>query len=149
MSFTPENSAIRVDRNLEEKLKTASHEEIKELLKDAAVEQGAARREWDTSILTATELVGAAPRRFAKTEIVAGQKMVFEGDSEIEVERQIGAAYKTAAALAQPVVTPQQTEQPRGTDGRFVPVEQTVTDEQKAALSLQFQLGQISASEYI
>lgn len=146
MSFDPSNSAIKVDRTIEEKINACqSQAEVQELLRQAAIDQNLVIRDWDPNILTAVEQ--PAPKRFAKTEIVAGKKMVFEGDSEIEVERLIGAAYKTAAAL-QPATT-QQTEQPRNERGQFVAAEQTVSEETKAQLQLQMQLGQIDIATYL
>jgi len=142
----PENSAIKVDRNLEEALKNASHEEIKELLKDAAVEQRIAVREWDQSIVTPVN-PGTDPKAYARAIVIDGTKHIVSGASEIELEKAVGDLYR---AQLQPAATT--TEQPaRDTStGRFTSqAEPSVSQETKDALQLQFQLGQISASEYL
>jgi len=141
-------SAIKVTPALEEALKNADASQIATIMQQARLDQNLVRPDWDPSFLIPVEQTATQPRRFAKTEEIAGKKIVFEGDSEIEVERQIGAAYKVAATL-QPTETQQTIEQPRNERGQFVAAEQTVSDEQKAALQLQFQLGQIDVETYL
>jgi hypothetical protein len=145
MSFDPSNSAIRVDASLEEKLQGATHEQIKELLKDAAVEQHLAVREWDESILTPTALAGAPrPQKFARAVIIDGHKHIVEADSGLALEKSVGDLYRSAM---QPAATTQQTtEQPRNERGQFVSAENVAT---KIELELAFKRGDITASDYI
>jgi hypothetical protein len=143
-------SAVKVTPALEVALKNADAAQIPVIMRREMLAQGLVREDWDPSYLIPVEQpVTPSSKRFAKTADIAGNKMVFEGDSEIEVERQIGAAYKTAAMLQSPA-TETRTEQPRdASTGRFTTAEPIISDDEKAALSIQFQLGQITASEYI
>src|SRR6266436_3019162 len=104
MAFDPSNSAIRVDASLEEKLKGATHEQIKELLKEAAVEQRLAVREWDQSILTATELASTAPKKFGKVVVLNGVKHSLIADDESGLLAAENELYKQAM---QPIATTQ------------------------------------------
>jgi len=146
MAFDPSNSAIRVDASLEEKLKGATHEQIKELLKEAAVEQRLAVREWDQSILTATELASTAPKKVGKVVVLNGVKHSLIGNDEADLLAQENAMYR--AAMEQPAATTQQaTEQPHDiSTGRFVSAEDAAAT---AELELQFKRGDISAADYL
>ena len=148
MSFLPTDSAIKVDRNLEEKLKGASFEEIKAHLANAAVEQQLVVPDrYDNSVLIPTELANAAPKRFAKAITVNGQKLIFEGESELDIERAIGHHFR--AMQSAPI---QETEQPArdASTGRFTSsAEPSVSQETKDSLSLQLQLGQIDIATYL
>jgi hypothetical protein len=123
MSFNPENSAIKVDAALEEKLKGASFEEIKAHLANAAVEQRLVVPDaYDASILLPVEQ-GTAPQKFAKAVIVNGVKHIIEGNSELELEKAESAFYRKQ--FEQPPVT--HSEQPCSDHGR------SVSDEDAAA----------------
>ena len=141
-------SAIKTDRSIEEAIsKATSQAEVQQILRDAAVNQGVVRPDiYDPNVLLEVA-PGTVPRGYAKTVIVNGLKHILEGSTEAELLQAENALYRAAV---QPATT-QQTEQPRDTStGRFTSsAEPIVSDEQKAALQLQFQLGQISASEYI
>ena len=149
MSHTPNDSAIKVDAALNEKLKTASHEEMKELLKDAGTEQGLWHPDWDTSILVPNE-PSAAPQKVGKVVRLNGVAYSLTADDEAGLLAQETEIYKQAM---KPAATTQQIQQPRDeTTGRFVEQKQPVAAvdaEKQAALSVQFQLGQISASDYL
>jgi hypothetical protein len=141
-------SSIKVTKSLEEQLQGVTNsEQIKEIMKSAAIDQNLAHREWDESIVTPNE-PGTAPRAFAKTIIVNGVKKILEASDEAGLLAQENALYRQAMQPA-PI---QQIEQPArdASTGRFTsPAEPSVSDEKKAELSLKFQLGQISASEYL
>jgi hypothetical protein len=140
-------SSIKTTKTLEEQLQGVTNsEQIKEIMKSAALEQNLIHRDWDPEILVANE-PSAAPQKVSKVFVLNGVKHSLTADDEAGLLAQESAIYR--AALAQPVATETPIEQPRNDRGQFTAVEPTVTDEQKAALSLQFQLGQISASEYI
>ena len=112
MSFDPSNSPIRVDATLEEKLKGATHEQIKELLKDAAVSQNLAVREWDESILTPTALADAPrPQKFARAVTIDNRKHIIEAATEIDLERAVSDLYRSAMQPATTTTT-RQIEQP-------------------------------------
>ena len=139
-------SSIRTTRKLEEQINACqSQAEVQELLRQAAIDQKLVRRDWDPNILTPND-PGTAPRGYAKTVTVNGVKHILESSDEAGLLAQENEIYRQAM---EPTVTTQQTEQPRDTaTGRFT-AEPVVTDDAKAALSLQFQLGQISASDYL
>jgi hypothetical protein len=143
MSFTPENSAIRVDAALEEKLLGATHEEIKELLKDSAVNQRLAVREWDSSILTPTTLAGTAPKQVGKVVVLNGVKHSLIADDEAGLLAAENALYRQTM---QPTATVEPAVQPRNERGQFVTAEDAAN---KAELELQFKRGDISASDYL
>jgi hypothetical protein len=140
----PSDSAIKVDRSLEEKLKTASHEEIKEIMRQASLDQNLVREDWNPEFLIPVEQT--APRGYAKTIIVNGVKTILEGATEQELLAKENAFMRQTFEHAAPT---QQTQQPRNERGQFIAAEPIVSDEQKAALSLQFQLGQIDVSTYL
>jgi hypothetical protein len=123
-------------------------EQIKQLMNQRAISDGHFSLDWDgeSRILTPSS---TAPRTagFAKAVVVNGVKTIIEGATEQELLVNETAFYRKTFGDA----TPERTEPARdASTGRFTsPVESVVSDEQKAALSLQFQLGQISASEYI
>jgi hypothetical protein len=131
-------SSIKVTKSLEEQLQGVTNsEQIKEIMKEAAISQKLAHRDWDESILVPNEL-GTAPRGFARAVTIDGTKHVVEGATEIELEKAVGVLYRAA--------TTQQTEQPRNDLGRFVSAEDAAAT---ADLELAFKRGDISASEYL
>jgi hypothetical protein len=151
MAFLPSDSAIRVDSALEEKLKSASFEEIKAHLATAAVEQRLVVPDaYDNSVLIPTNLVdGPQPQKFARSVIIDGTKHVVQADSELALEKSVGDLYR---AQLQPVAM--RREQPRGTDGRVV--EQMKTDEanqveimRRSELDLKFRRGELDAATYL
>jgi hypothetical protein len=155
MPFQPEQSAIRVDKELEKALQNASFEEMKEILHSASTRQGlTVPDKFSPDVLIPTELADAAPKRFGKAITVDGQKRFFEADSELELEREIGDYFRETlnARDTNPARQQQQqsTEQPRNERGQFTAAESTSVDAaQKAELLLKFQLNQISAAEYL
>ncbi|MGA7221597.1 MAG: hypothetical protein WBX16_01965 [Candidatus Acidiferrales bacterium] len=93
---------------------------------------------------------GTQPRRFAKVLTVNGQKKTFEGESELEVERQANQYLSQVFTEAN-----QPTDEPgRDANGRFA---KTASDDaaaqqrfvDSADLQLQFQRGELTVQEYI
>jgi hypothetical protein len=116
MAFTPENSAIRVDKMLEEKLKTASFEEMHEILNQAVVDQGHAVRDYySPDVLIPVDR--PFPKR-AKIVVVDGVKHTIEGATETELPQNETAFYRQAFnGAAAP--TNREEPQPRDAAGRF------------------------------
>lgn len=140
------DSAIRVDAALEEKLKGASFEEIKAYMAEQAVSQGLVTRDiYDPQVLLPAD-PGTQPQSLVRTVTINGTTYTLQGATEHDLnvaETQLyrGAVNQPAAAAA--------TEQPRdAATGQFTR-QPSVTAEEKAALDLQFQLGQISSSDYL
>jgi hypothetical protein len=140
-------SSIKVTKSLEEQLQGVTNaEQIKAIMKAEIISSGLAHTDWDDSLLVENEPT-VAPRAFAKSVTVNGVTHTIEGSTEIELQQAETAIYRAAM---QPAATTQQTiEQPRNERGQFVAVEQTVSEETKAALQLQFQLGQIDSATYL
>jgi len=151
MPFSPENSAIQMSPALEAALNKASGpEEMKALLHEAAIEQSLVVPDiYDASNLLPTEKANASqPKRFAKAVVVDGVKKFFEGESELDVERQMNEFYRQ-----QLTPTESRTEVARDEQGRFVsPADQGRADENpvaKAELELKFKRGEISTEDYL
>ncbi len=115
MSFTPENSAIALDKSTEERIAAAtSGEQIKEILREAAIKQNLVVPDiYDPNVLLPVE-PGSAPRSFAKTVTVNGQKTVLEATTELDLAQRETEFYRQL--FAQPAAG---AEQPRDSQGRF------------------------------
>ena len=141
-------SAIKVTPALEEALKNADASQIATIMQQARLDQNLVRPDWDPSFLIPVE-PSAAPRKFARSITVDGQKRIFESDSELELERSIGDYFRAlqGATERNPARQQQQTtEQPRNERGQFVSTEDPVAT---AELELAFKRGDISASDYL
>src|SRR6476646_10456125 len=149
MAHMASESAIRATKSLEDQISAAgSQAEIQQILREAAVEQKLVVPDiYDPNVLIPTE-AAVQPRNFAKTVTINGQKHVIEGSTETELAQTENALYRKL--FAQPAAAAR-TEPTRDADtGRFrSAADQTVSDDDKAALALQFQIGTISAAEYI
>jgi hypothetical protein len=147
MSYTPENSSIAITPELEKTLKGASFEEIKEHLKNAAISQGLAHREWDETIVTPNE-PGTAPRAYGRTITVTvngqSQSRTITADSELALEKAVGDFYRETF-VGQPAVT-ERPEASRDERGRFTRTDDPVA---KVELDLKFKRGEISTAEYL
>jgi hypothetical protein len=145
MSWTPEDSAIKVTPEIKKALETASTEQIKEIMARAAVDQGLVRRDiFSPDVLIPTPLASAAPKQIAKTVTVDGVKHIIEGATEMELAQNETTLYRKL--FAQPTVAAQTEEQPRNERGQFVSAEDAAT---KAELELAFKRGDISTSDYL
>jgi hypothetical protein len=123
---------------------------IKEIMRTAMIEQQLAVPDiYNPSILLETELSHAAPKRFAQTVTINGEKKIVEGDSELSVQRQVNDLYRETFAAQEHNPAPQQqeTEQPRDAAGRFTA--DTRDPVAAAELDLRFKRGEISAADYI
>jgi hypothetical protein len=147
MSFSPNDSRIKVTRSLEDSIAEATNiEQMKVILREEALRTNLIVPDAiNSSVLHEVDV--AAPRRFAKTVEIGGIKKTFEGDSELEVEREYGAFLKET--FSQPVDT---TEQPRNERGQFV-AEQAKLDEaaqaellRRSEIELRFKRGEIDSA---
>jgi hypothetical protein len=142
--FQPSDNPVKIDAALEQKIKDApSSEVIAQLLKDAYVAQNLAQGDpFDATFLTPTALAEnfPQPKRFARK--VDGQ--IFEGNSELEVERAIADYMRTK--IAQPET---RTEVARDDKGRFTAEQGPENAVAKAELELRFKRGDISTEEYL
>ncbi len=139
MAWTPNDSPINVTPDMQKALETANAEQIKELMKQAAVDQRLVVREWDTSILTPVTQ-GTAPQKVGKVVVLNGVKHTLEAATEQELLAKENALYRSQLQPATTTTTRQTVEQP--------PVNQANAD-QKAALSLEFQMGRLTVDEYL
>jgi hypothetical protein len=152
MSYSPQDSRIKVDASLEEQIHDATNvEQMKAILRAEALRQNLIVPDViNASVLHEVDV--AAPRRFAKTVEIGGIRKTFEGDSELEVEREYGAFLKET--FSQPVET---AEQRRNERGQFVSTaEQVKLDEAAQAellrrneLELKFKRGEIATDDYL
>jgi len=152
--LTAADSAIRVNKTLEEKVAAAqSQAEVLQIMKAASLEQGLVVPDrFDPDILhpVAPSERSAAPQKFRKTVVVSGVKHVLESDSELGLASAESALYKSL--FSQPAA-PANGEQPRDSQGRFVPAEpepQSADEVARVAeLELQFKRGDITAADYL
>jgi hypothetical protein len=152
MSFTPENSAIRMTRQLEEEIALASPEQLKAILGRAAYEQRLVVPDaMNPQILHETELAAHAPRKFGKYITINGVKYALEGGSPEELAQAETSLYQQVLEGGD-----NNNEQARDAQGRFV---REQTPEEKAAgeleasnradLELAWKRGDITAEQYL
>lgn len=149
--LTAENSAIKVTPEIEEHLRTLnSADEIKKYMSSMAETQGLVRSDLYDPNVKIPVAPGSAPLAYAKILTINGQKFTLEAPTEAEL------LHKENELLRQTFEGKTPTGDAPARDeatGRFVtaktPAEQGAEDERKAGLLLQFQMGQISATQYI
>ena len=96
MAHTPADSAIKIDKKLEEAIANAPNGEfIKEIMRQAMVDQGLATRAWDSSILEPVEQA-LAPRAYTTTVQINGVKHILEASTQEGLNRQETALYRAA-----------------------------------------------------
>jgi hypothetical protein len=147
MAFSPENSAIKMDTTLEEKIHAASSQyEIGEILREAAISQNLVFRDKYSPDLLLQVEQPATPRAYAKGVMINGQKHIVEGATEQEASEKLIEVYRQA--LAQSPAEKENTRQRDDDTGRFVAAR---TDDPvvKAELDLQFRRGSISTEDYL
>lgn len=150
--ISPSALGEKFDADFQAKLNACTTPEmIKSLMHEHEIQRGLVRPDWDPDILVPVE-PGTAPRGFAKTIVVGNVKHLLESDSELGLAQAETALYHKL--FAEPAATTTQSEQPRGTDGRFVEQTPTNADDQAhvahlAELELKFKRGEISAKDYI
>jgi hypothetical protein len=155
MAFTPQDSAIKVTKSIEEQVAAANGpEQIKEIFREAAISQGLVFEDWDPSYLVVVEK--PQPRSFAKTIVIDNVKHVLESDSqqgladaEINLYHQVFAKPATSNEPVRDAQGRFTADQTRAANTDAVEAATTISAEEKSALQIQFQLGQISAAEYI
>jgi hypothetical protein len=129
--------------------KARTPEELRDLL-HAALERSGATRDPETGQFVRRDpLTPAAqtaqtdePKHVTKVEKIGGRDITFTG-TELDVEQQITAAYKVAAALA-PVPEPQVRVRQQRTQAE---IERDISD--RAELDLQFRRGELTPQEYL
>jgi hypothetical protein len=143
--INPSALGEKLDPAFEEAIKNASStEQLKALLADRTVSAGLATRDrYSPDVLIPTGAATApTPTRFGKTVEIAGKKLIFEGDSELEVERAIGDYFRAL----QPAETTEPARQPRNEAGQFTRSDDPVA---KAELDLKFKRGEIDTATYL
>lgn len=148
MSFSPNDSGIKLDASLEKQIHAASSQyEIAEILRDAAVAQNLVTRDhYSPDVLLPVDRPGT-PTAFATTITVSGQKHIVEGKTEAEMNENLIAFYKQQLGdSAEPTA-----ERPRDSEsGRFVAARTDESDPvAKAELELKFKRGEISTDDYL
>src|ERR1700737_2148456 len=104
------------DAEFEAKVASCTNaEQIKQLMLEKNLALGFVKRDWDPSLILPVENA-AAPRGYAKTLTVNGQKTIIEGATEQELLANETAFYRAAM---QPAATETRTEQPRNERGQF------------------------------
>src|SRR5258708_34845722 len=104
-------TALKLTAAQEEKVSTMDRsDDIAEYLKEISVQNGLLKRDWDPSLFIPVA-PGAAPRRFAKSITVDGQKRIFEADNELELERSVNDYFRSLH-LNQETNSARQTDQP-------------------------------------
>jgi hypothetical protein len=126
-------------------------EEIKALMHDRSIRIGVTRPDvYDNSVLLPVA-PGTAPKGYAKTVVVDGQKHVLGPfATELELAQKENELFRST--FTDRPATQTRTEHARDAEtGRFVERSEStpISDEEKSALALQFQLGQISVAEYL
>jgi hypothetical protein len=139
-------SSITTDAEFEKQIAGADFETIKTLMAERAVQQGLVQRDaYDPSVLIPVES-GTAPQKFFRAVTIKGQTQIVEAESEIALEKAVGNLYRAdlQPAAGRPVrnsATDLVVEQGKHDE------DTAANPEQRAALDLQFQLGQISVKK--
>ena len=147
MAHTPADSRVKVTPQLEEQLANASTEQIRELMAQAAIDQGLVVRDhYSPDVLLEVE-PAATPRRFGRTVEIGGVKTIIEGESEHDLDKQAIELYRAAQNPAK-TPTPQTQAQPRTDDGRFAKQQQNDAVK-RSELDLKFRRGELPVDEYL
>jgi hypothetical protein len=156
MSFTPQDSALKLNKEQEDHVASlASTEDIKAYLASvAAGEQGTApivqRDRYSPDVLI--ELPAGDPARakaYGKTLNLNGQKIIIEAESETALLAKENQVMRDFFA-GQPAVTQPDDEPARDpATGRFVEPTRVHDPAAKVELELKFKRGEISAAEYL
>jgi hypothetical protein len=145
---------MKGDKNLEKDINRATtFEDIRALLENAASRSGIADRDPQTGqfvrrdpLTPAAQTVPEEEKQINKTEVIGGKEITFAGTA-LEVEQQIGNAYKVAEALRPEVETPAPVV-PRSARAKTpAESEQEVLDRTEAHLALI--RGEITIEQYM
>ena len=152
MSFSPEDSAIRISKSLEERIHAASSQvEISEILRSEAISQRLVvpDRYSPDILLPVDQPALGTPRAYAKGVIIDGKKIIVEGATEQEASEKLIEVYRQALANQSPAEK-ENTRQRDDDTGRFVAAR---TDDRdpvaKVELDLKFSRGEISTEDYL
>ena len=140
----PKDSSWTVTPEMEEAIKNANAEEIKEIFRAQAVAQGLATQEdsFHPEILTPSELSTHAKTR-SKTVTVNGETFEISGSTDEElVAKELQLFRELIHPQEQPTVQAQRDPQ----NGRFISAEQQAAN---AELELRFKRGEISTDDYL
>jgi hypothetical protein len=142
MSYSPEDSRIKLTAEQTAKVATMRPDEMKEFFRDVAVAQGLVTRDLDPHLLVEVENPPAQPTRFAKRVLVdGGQTKIFEGNSELELERAIGDYFRSLeASKEEESATAQRT-------AAATPTAEEIAA--KVELELKFKRGEITTEQYL
>lgn len=148
MSFSPKDSAVELTPEQEQHISTLSMEEVKEYLKECAVDQGLVTRDvYSPDVLIPTER--PTPKRFARTVTINGVKRYVEANSEDELNKAEIELYRSLQADSNNG-TSAATEQSRDSNGRFVSEEDASAEvARRAELDLKFRRGELSVEQYL
>jgi len=144
------NEFMKADASLERDLqKAATPEEIRELLERAVSRSNlGVRRDEQTGRFVSAPTAENPPAEeqahvFSKKITINGNEVTVEAASELELERQVGQAYKTAAELrpAEPVTPPSERRK------SSVEIAQELLDRED--LDRQFHTGLMTTEEYL
>jgi hypothetical protein len=150
MSFSTQDSAIRMTPALQEEINNALPDQIKAIMARAALEQALVTPDpYNPSLLHPTELADHAPRKFAKHVTLNGTKYLLEGGSPEELAN-------AETALYQQIFEKGDNGQARDAQGRFV-AEPTAAEKaageleasNRADLELKFKRGDITSVQYL
>src|SRR6267378_6787991 len=142
---------MKSDKNLEKDInKAASFEDLRALLENAASRSGIADRDPVTGQFVrrdpVAQTVAPEEEQVTKVETIGGTEFTFTGTA-LEVEHQIGNAYKIAEAVrpVEPPVTPRSV---RAAQAKTqAEIERDICD--RTELDLQFRRGQLTTAEYL
>ena len=142
----PQDSPIKLTPEQENHINgLASVEQISAYLRQCAVDQGLVKQIDPTFApdLLVDAAPGTAPKAFARTVVIQGQKFILEGGSEAELDRREIEARRVAETNDQPA---------RDANGRFVKTADAEQQQQtvdKVELELKFRRGELTAAEFI
>ena len=149
-----DDSAIKLNAEQEAKVRTlVSAEEITAYLHDLSVAQGLTVRDGFNREILLAAAPGTQPRGYARRLTINGAPVIVEGVTELELEQKVNAVLREAFEGKQPAAGDEPARD--AATGRFTADRgkadeaAAANEEQKAALQLDFQLGRITASEYI
>jgi hypothetical protein len=136
--ISPSKLGEQFDAEFQTKLDACENpEQIKELMHKQELSRGLIKLDWDESFRIPIET--PEPRTFARTVVIAGQKHVLEGASELEVTQKETELFRRV--FAEPAARTEPREQPRN--------ERVEDAAARAELELKFKKGDISASDYL
>ncbi|HXA78720.1 MAG TPA: hypothetical protein VNV41_16415 [Candidatus Acidoferrales bacterium] len=124
-----------------------SAEAITALLHEEAQRQGRYTPDaLNPSVLVPTSAAESAPAKFARAVTVAGEKKIFEADSELQLEKDVNAYFKS---LESNTAARTETRQEQTAAAKQHLVEQEQEEFERAELELQFKRGEIDTATYL